>query len=122
MRDRETSDTRTSTAAQAAHSPGPWTADIPQPVHKEHYATGTGADIWSADPFNDKLSRIAFIPVISNNWKANARLIAAAPDMLSALRECTLQLQYLADKFGETGTGATVLARVNAAIAKATGA
>jgi hypothetical protein len=53
--------------------------------------------------------------------EANARLIAAAPDMLETLKETVLQLQYLADKFGETGTGAAVLARVQAAIAKAEG-
>lgn len=48
-------------------------------------------------------------------------MIAAAPDMYRALQDTVLQLQYLADKFGETGTGAQVLARVNAAIAKAEG-
>lgn len=52
---------------------------------------------------------------------ANANLVAAAPTMLAALQETVLQLQYLADKFGETGTGASVLARVHAAITKAEG-
>lgn len=52
--------------------------------------------------------------------KANGRLIAAAPDMLAALKDAALQLQYLADKFIKTGTGETTLTRVNAAIEKAT--
>ena len=41
--------------------------------------------------------------------------------MLAALKEATLQLEYLADKFGETGTGAAVLSRINAVISKAEG-
>lgn len=45
----------------------------------------------------------------------------AAPEMLAALKETVLQLEYLADKFGETGTGAAVLSRVEAVIAKAEG-
>lgn len=57
---------------------------------------------------------VAFTP-------SEIRLIAAAPDMLEALTQCVLQLQYLADKFGETGTGAAVLARVIAVIEKAEG-
>ncbi len=50
----------------------------------------------------------------------DARLIAAAPDLLEALAECGLQIEYLHDKFGGTGSGETVLARARAAIALAT--
>jgi hypothetical protein len=55
----------------------------------------------------------------SKEVPASPNLIAAAPAMYAALQETVLQLQYLADKFGETGTGAAVLARVNDALAKA---
>ncbi len=53
--------------------------------------------------------------------RANARLIAAAPALLEALAECGLQIEYLHDKFGGTGSGEAVLARARAVIAKATG-
>jgi hypothetical protein len=52
---------------------------------------------------------------------ANAHLIAAAPDMYEALQEAKRQLEYLADKFTPTGTGVTVLSRINIALAKAEG-
>jgi len=84
---------------------------------------------WSIEPF-DRLDKqitileprvlVDFDDVDQVEAEANARLIAAAPDMLAALRETVLQWQHRADKFGETGTGAAVLARVNAAISKAT--
>ena len=44
---------------------------------------------------------------------------AAAPDLLAALDEARLQIEYLGEKFGETGTGNAVLARIRAALAKA---
>jgi hypothetical protein len=51
----------------------------------------------------------------------DARLIAAAPDLLAALQEADLQIEYLHDKFQPTSTGVAVLTRIRAAIAKATG-
>ena len=54
--------------------------------------------------------------------EANARLIAAAPDLLEAAHEAELQIQYMHRMFGETGTGNNVLAQLAAAISKATGA
>jgi hypothetical protein len=60
----------------------------------------------------------------ANRGQAELLMEAAqqAHEMLAALQETVLQLEYLSDKFGETGTGAAVLARVNAVIARATGA
>ena len=54
--------------------------------------------------------------------EANARLIAAAPEMLAALQNAQLQIEYLHDKFQETGSGNATLYFIQAAIAKATGA
>ncbi len=56
-----------------------------------------------------------------SNIIAAALLLRAAPDMLAALKEAALQLEYLADKFQQTSTGVAVLSRIKAAIAKAEG-
>lgn len=60
------------------HTPGPW----------EHWATGAGATIVEAAHPNILLAEVIGPrphPDISDELKANARLIAAAPDMLAAL-------------------------------------
>ncbi len=48
----------------------------------------------------------------------NAYLVAASPDMYEALKEARLQIEYLHDKFKETGTGNAVLAKIDRVIAK----
>lgn len=40
-------------------------------------------------------------------------------DLLGALEECVLQIEYLHGKYAETGSGNSVLARASAAIARA---
>lgn len=52
---------------------------------------------------------------------ADKLLIAAAPDLLRAAQEAVLQIEYLHDKFKATGSGASILHLIRAAIAKATG-
>jgi hypothetical protein len=96
------------------HSPGPWKALVEKPTKKR---PGTAMVVTSNGTLAMEVSQSG------STWDEsidNARLISAAPDMLAALQDTVLQLQYIVDKFGETGTGAKVLARVNAAIAKAT--
>ena len=52
----------------STHTPGPW-----------HYETGDdGAVIYTG-------FTIAKIPIDGSDWQSNARLIAAAPDLLAAL-------------------------------------
>jgi hypothetical protein len=65
------------------HTPGPWTAEIPKPVHLGHYAAGQAAKISEVG----SITTIASLSVFNNDWQDNARLIAAAPDMLAALQE-----------------------------------
>lgn len=52
-----------------------------------------------------------------NNWEANASLIAAAPDLLEALKACDEAMSYMS----EYDIPITLPAQVKAAIAKAEG-
>ena len=84
------------------HTPGPW-----------HTAGEQGVQIRSA---KDQIAKVWTMR--GNEWKANARLIAAAPDLLEALRA-------MVDYFGphpdvDNGLDETLTA-ARAAIAKATG-
>ena len=55
----------------ATHTPGPWASD----------STATGATV-----YQEMAGTIATIPADLLAYRANARLIAAAPDLLDALR------------------------------------
>ena len=56
-----------------------------------------------------------YIPESRVNWKANAKLIAAAPNLLQALQE----LYYLVSELPEEGSLIEALAKAKAAIEKA---
>ncbi len=56
-----------------------------------------------------------YIPKSRVNWKANAKLISAAPDLLQALQE----LYYLVTELPEEGSIIEALANAKAAIEKA---
>ena len=56
-----------------------------------------------------------YIPDSRVNWKANAKLIAAAPNLLQALQE----LYYLVSELPEEGSLIEALAKAKAAIEKA---
>ena len=101
------------------HTPGPWVVEYSSKGHP--YAINAPGDTGIPGAVGHVVRWRGIGFPTSERARANALLMAASPDMLEALQETVLQLQYLADKFGETGTGAAVLARVNAAIAKATG-
>lgn len=85
----------------AQHTPGPW-------------------EIWPAENsvvITESLGRhIAAIPLATHEWKENARLIAAAPELLEALEELealgSLELPQRRD---------AALLKAKAAIAKAKG-
>lgn len=51
---------------------------------------------------------------------ANAKLIACAPELLEMLDEARLQIEYLQGKFGETGSGNSVLSRITELTKRAT--
>lgn len=74
---------------------------------------GEGLRILSSDP---RATIIAEHPGSPSNPQvlADAVLCASAPKTLDLLQEARLQLQYLSEKFGQTGSGNTILARIDA--------
>lgn len=99
----------------AAHTPGPWL------IEAETCHTG---DIATVHHTADK-----WVTIYAPHWaetgmdeheqSANARLIAAAPDLLEALKLYVLQDNFATD-YGY-GVGGEAKATAEAAIAKATG-
>lgn len=85
------------------HSPGPWTC----------FKRSGGFSIES--PGLHAVASINWIMAKRDCAEANARLIAAAPDLLEALRAA-------ADYMGEMGHPVELLEQARAAIAKAEGA
>jgi hypothetical protein len=110
------------TAARARHTPGPWRVD---PCYKADVQTADGCiEICTVDGDGANYSTGAphglYTPSRSSAL-ANARLIAAAPELLEALRE-------LADAFsceitfeGVKQPEDPAIVKARAAIAKATG-
>lgn len=63
------------------HTPGPWTFTSERPAPDARGVVGpTGVDLWGK-AFND------VVPPIEVEGAANARLIAAAPELLAALEQ-----------------------------------
>lgn len=105
--------------AMTAHTPGPWVI----------YPETDGTEICAVDraPGLPIRQRIAH-PIIGKNWIANARLVAAAPELLEALRD-VLAAERAGSRTPDTISGAEkqldrikeAVAKAEAAIAKATG-
>jgi len=98
----------------AKHTPGPWQVN-----------SNFASQVCDCDGTSRGCAPIANMSGTPAERKANARLIAAAPDLLEALREVEKHLQSYVDAI-EYGGGAASksserLASVRAAIAKATG-
>lgn len=101
----------------ATFTPGPWRVD----THVTTSGAGWGYswEVWSS---RDEVVAAAFVSGHSDNFEANARLIAAAPAMYEALREAERFLDYFASGrtyFSGGGTPRTALDQVRAALAQA---
>lgn len=100
--------------AETTHTPGPWT------VIRSKMATD-GAFDYAIGTDGSPVIAEAFGRDAKGGWpnaEANARLIAAAPEMLAALQEAEGELYQVPPADAEQER---VLAVVRAAIAKATG-
>ena len=86
------------------HTPGPWT------FNGDHVVAGTHTVV--ADPF-------ASDALFGGEGEANARLIAAAPELLAALETAVDAIWLTGDRFTDHKAAVTDTAR--AAIARATG-
>lgn len=98
---------------ESKHTPGPWRIALGS--HDLIYAGATLVAQADCGLFSE--SNVPRVDEVS----ANARLISAAPELLEALKEARLQIDYLHGKFKETGSGNSVLSTIDAAIAKAEG-
>lgn len=87
-----------------AHTPGPWVVE--------------SADWWKKD---NGVVRYYVRHVPAEIGTPNARLIAAAPDLLAALKKLTEQVAEVDDPTAARGVSIAVMARACAAIAKAEG-
>ena len=90
------------------HTPGPWSAPL-----NDGNTTGI---VWAKEPHGGVVATVSAAvqnPPDRAQASANARLIAAAPDLLASLRELTVAAP--ADGSAESA----VYARARAAIAKA---
>ena len=96
----------------SAHTPGPWY------IRTHDYANVRGADGIFHDGSN--------LPIVNDVWgktlaqaDANARLIAAAPDLLAALAQLLAEVDDMTKRAGWAGNGGRDMAR--AAISRALG-
>ena len=91
------------------HTPGPW---------KANFAISQAAYIFGGDR---NFARVYNEWQDEANQEANARLIAAAPDLLAALKEAELVLAEKLRRLGADPNVSPTTHRIRAAIAKATG-
>lgn len=108
--------------AQEQHTPGPWilNGEVRRISDTLHYC----ADITDGRPCKGYRGCIAYIQTADHlthgmridEGKANARLIAAAPDLLAALREANAFILAPAEDLKDG-----VLSRIRAAISEAIG-
>jgi len=111
--------------SESKHTPGNWfVSDQPD---AELHRIAIHADVVRGD-WRYELRGLAYATWQDcdqrDEYEANARLIAAAPTMLEALKEAERFLDYFANgrvEFIGAGTPHTALEQVSAAIAKATG-
>lgn len=102
------------------HTPGPWSIEYPLPGDTSHCAK-SGCQMAIQAPIGPDVCWIRSFSEWSEMAKANARLIAAAPELLEALENIW---DFLAEDDGEGACSPlyqSSIDKVKAAIAKAKG-
>jgi hypothetical protein len=97
----------------SGHTPGPWKLTEETTIGRPCITGRIGL-----------IAMLAVHDVGDAEWDAdtaNARLIAAAPDLLAACEAVLSNLDHLSDVWGQEGVTRTVQDRLRAAIAKAKG-
>ena len=107
---------------QGKHTPGPWVVSKDSNKVRRIFAGESGPQVATASVFANwmPVERLAEAHATAD---ANARLIAAAPDMLEALQSAQESIATFIGVHGypsDSGAG-DVLQEVSAAIARATG-
>ena len=103
---------------QEKHTPGPWQV-FGRMTGRVVSENGPGmVEICETGDFRDA----ELVPFNAARWNADARLIAAAPDMLEALQAAQSMHQRYCDRVGASdGWARTLKSQIDAAITKATG-
>lgn len=108
--------------SEAKHTKGPWRLEA-DPCHFDSLTTVTGGQrmnakphAWPAYPLTVQVGGTATLM----EQQANARLIAAAPELLAALQEVTMVLDRIFGVEGREPDAESISGRARAAIAKAT--
>jgi hypothetical protein len=93
------------------HTPGPWAIELPAP--------GSENPAWILGPEEQGIARVSLWRGLGREQaEANAALMAAAPDLLAALKQALNYIENTEKEFGETyGCGNAA----RAAITKAEG-
>jgi len=103
------------TAVVSGHTPGPWSHD-----YRHNRNGGYSQEVF--DERGELIATAAWYPVklddiiTTTNREANARLIAAAPDLLEAAERALAELEMFC-----AGTSLGEIGKLRAAIAKARG-
>ncbi|TBG78587.1 hypothetical protein ELG76_04015 [Rhizobium leguminosarum] len=94
-----------------SHSKGPWHLEF------GHQQRDGGAIYWQVHDGADAIACNQFC--WAGNVEANARLIAAAPELVEALQEARTQISLLQSMRGIVDTGHGTLSIIDAALQKA---
>jgi hypothetical protein len=111
------------------HTPGPWVCRDIYVMPEHHYGLPIGGAVNLDDHVNNYAHVIACVSdddrrFGKETWKANARLIASAPELLEVLKDVVSMLDDLRLRSDADQEGAVTeqIREANAVIAKATGA
>jgi len=107
---------------EQGHTPGPWSVDAVFPDAERGHTFEPVVSISAYSKEFDCKIRLADIPDVADEQSeeyANAQLIAAAPDMLAALKSCLDVLYHVAERENNEAGYAPVIQQAEAAIAKA---